>query len=308
MNMLAAIAYAPADGRLKLARASLANVPKANGVAVYEMKSLAEFERQYTKLAAELGRPAKSPSPGEVEFLASVEKRRRDYKGAIALADVLFLTAFVSILSPRRVLEIGTLTGFSAGVIAAALARRGRNGGAFVVDTIDIRADCGVDTKRPTGFEIAEFFPEVASSIRVHAPHDSTLVAELLGRNELELAFVDADHRHPFALLDLLRLAPYLQPGGWILLHDIQLGTLTSEALAAGRQTPFEPVYGAEWLFDKWPFRKISGGNIGAAQVPMNTAMLVPFAFRMLSIELELPPRQQGAARRAVYRAIAALC
>ena len=272
------------------------------------MKSLADFERAYSRLAAELAAGGTSPSPGETEFLASVEKRRRDYKGAIAFADVLFLTAFVGVLSPSRVLEIGTLTGFSAGIIATALARRHIAGMGFRVDTIDIRSDCGVETSRATGFEITEFFPEVANAIRLHAPRDSAFVAQIAARNELELAFIDADHRHPFVLLDLLRLAPYLRPGGWILLHDIRLGTLTREALAAGRPTPFEPVYGVEWLFNQWPFRKISGGNIGAVQLPLDRASLVPFTFRMLAIEFETPPKQSRALRRELFRALTQLC
>jgi len=28
-------------------------------------------------------------------------------------------------------------------------------------------------------------------------------------------------------------------------------------------------VFGAEWLFDEWPWTKIDGGNIGAIQLPM---------------------------------------
>jgi Methyltransferase domain len=309
VNLIAASAIVPARSRAKLVRYAVRRLrPSQGNYLRCEINSLGEFESAYARLAPAISQAGQSPRRGDVEFLAGVEKKRRYYSGVIAPADVLFLTAFTSILAPPRVVEIGTLTGFSAGIIAAALARRhGRDAGVRV-DTIDIHAECPVDPHRPTGFEIAEFFPDVAAIIRVHTPRDSTFIGQLAKREELELAFVDADHRHPLPLIDLLRLAPYLRPAGWILLHDIQLGRLTHEALAAGRQTPFEPVYGAEWLFNEWPWRKISGGNIGAIQLPNPKSALVPFALRMLRIPFEIPQKQMRATRRAVYEALAPLC
>ena len=43
--------------------------------------------------------------------------RPRADPGAIGLEDSFFLTAFASILAPRRVVELGTLTGFSAALL-----------------------------------------------------------------------------------------------------------------------------------------------------------------------------------------------
>ncbi|HEV3148042.1 MAG TPA: class I SAM-dependent methyltransferase [Chthoniobacterales bacterium] len=95
-------------------------------------------------------------------------------------------------------------------------------------------AQCAANRTRPTGFEIAELFPELVSMIHLHTPADSSVVSQLAGRDELELAFIDADHRHPLPLLDLLRLAPCVRGNGWILLHDIQLGTIGRKAAGAG--------------------------------------------------------------------------
>jgi predicted O-methyltransferase YrrM len=150
-------------------------------------------------------------------------RRRTSYPGNIGPSDYLFLTAFVSILAPQRVIEIGTLTGFSAGIIAAALARR-HGSGASWVDTIDINVECIIDRTRLSGFEIAETFPELAPLVRLHVP-TMRLSFPNLKRDELEVAFMDADHRHP-AALDLLWVAPCVRRS-WIVLHDIQLGTIT---------------------------------------------------------------------------------
>jgi cephalosporin hydroxylase len=292
----------------RCARSSLAAPLPALPAEHCEIPALTDFETRYTRLAGMLGHAGKTPAPGELQFLGSIARRRTGYEGKIAPADHLFLTAFISILAPRRVVEIGTLTGFSAGIIAAALARqRGRDGASWV-DTIDIHAQCAVDKTRPTGFEIAQLFPDISSMVRLHSPHDASFVSQIATRDELEVTFIDADHRHPFILLDLLRLAPYMRPASWVLLHDIQLGTITRRALDAGQKTAFEPVYGAEWLFNRWPFRKISGGNIGAIQLPEQKRALVAFAIRMMSIQFETPQKQARTTRRALYRSLAALC
>ena len=143
--------------------------------------------------------------------------------------------------------------------------------------------------------------------IRLHVPRDASFVVQLSRRHELEIAFIDADHRHPQPLLDLFRLAPFVRGGGWIVLHDIQLGTITRERIEAGQSTGWEPIYGAEWLFDRWPFRKISGGNIGAVQLPEQKSALIPFALRMMSIRFETAEKQARSTRRTLYESLGQL-
>ncbi|MFZ3373984.1 MAG: class I SAM-dependent methyltransferase [Chthoniobacterales bacterium] len=274
---------------------------------ICEFNSLADFESAYVRLAGMLGRAGTTPSPDELEFLRSIAERRPITRRSIGQGDYLFLTAFVGILAPQRVVEIGTLTGFSAGVIAAALRRRHGTDGASWVDTIDIRAECAIDKMRPSGFEIPELFPELVSMIRLHTPADSSVVSQLAGRDELELAFIDADHRHPLPLLDLLRLAPCVRGDGWILLHDIQWGTIGRKAAEAGQKLHWGSSYGAEWLFDRWPFQKISGGNIGAVQLPEQKSALIPFTLRMMSIRFETAEKQARSTRRALYESLGQL-
>ena len=55
------------------------------------------------------------------------------------MGDLLFLHAFVNVLAPDRVVEIGTLSGFSAAVIADAVAQHQRpESESVIVDTIDL--------------------------------------------------------------------------------------------------------------------------------------------------------------------------
>jgi len=302
-----AVRRAPRGKRKSILRCALPSILLSIASSVSEpceFGSLADFEKRYTQLAAMLGCEGKTPPPGETEFLASIERRRVYYPGQIGPPDHLFLTAWISILAPRRVLEIGTLTGFSAGVIASALARRYGQDGSTWVDTIDTRRECAIDATRPTGFEIPELFPGVAEMIRLHTLCDATFVAQLATRDELEVAFIDADHRHPMPLLDLLRLTPYMRPASWVLLHDTKLGTMVEQAIARGRKTAVEPVHGAEWLFDRWPYRKISGGNIGAVQLPRDKSALVRFALQMMSIRFETTSKLAPSIRCRLYESI----
>jgi predicted O-methyltransferase YrrM len=307
---LDAVCRASRGGRRKLFRRLFpylfAPAP-ASSTEGCEINSLAEFESGYARLAVMLGHAGKTPPPGEIEFLRAIGNRPVQYLGTIAASDYFFLTAFVSILAPLRVVEIGTLTGFSAAIIAAALRRQSGEDVPRRVDTIDLLPKCFIDETRPTGFEIAESFPELASMIRLHIPHESSVIRELAEPDELEIVFIDANHQHPLPLLDLLRTAPYVRRGGWIVLHDIQLGTMGRRANDADPTLRWGAAEGAELLFESWPFRKISGGNIGAVQLPKEKSALIPFALRLMSVPYEIKGGSARAAHRALHRSFDAL-
>jgi hypothetical protein len=252
---------------------------KPAGAARYfdvgEFKSFEQFEIKYRQLAEELGCPGKIPAPGELDFLhAMVDLDDVRYPGGIGSRDYFFLTALVSILAPRRVIEIGTLTGFSTAIIAAAIHRQhgaglppGRR--EITVETIDAHTHCSIDETKPIGFEIPALVQDLAATVRV---------------------------------LDVLRLAPYVQGGGWILLHDIQLGTYGRNEREAGQSLEGGTPYGAEWLFDAWPFRKIRSFHIGAIELPARKIALVPFALDLMGQPFEVTGKAAERIRRALYR------
>ena len=294
----------------KLRSALASSSPSATGecVDIGEFRSFEEFETKYATLATVLGRAGKTPPPGEIDFLhAMVDLDDVRYPGGIGSRDYFFLTALVSILAPRRVIEIGTLTGFSAAIIAAAIHRQHGNRGGILVETIDARTHCSIDETRPIGFEIPDLIPDLASTVRVHTRRESDFARDLGARDEFGLAFIDADHRHPWPLLDLLRLAPYVQSRGWILLHDIQLGTHGEELKEAGKSLEAGTPYGAEWLFDRWPFRKIRSFHIGAVELPSRKADLISFALSLMDEPLEVTGNAAKRARRALYQSLAEL-
>jgi predicted O-methyltransferase YrrM len=305
---------APAGRRsevLRKVRRSLRESAVASSARYFdvgEFRNWEQFEIKYRQLAEELGYPGKIPAPGEVEFLhAMVDLEDVRYPGGIGSRDYFFLTCLVSILAPRRVIEIGTLTGFSTAIIAAAIYRQHGKLNTITVDTIDSHTHCSIDKSRPIGFEIPELIPDLVSTVRVHTGRESDLVREIAKPGEFGLAFIDADHRHPWPLLDVLRLARYLQPRSWILLHDIQLGTYGQAERAAGRQPEAGTPYGAEWLFERWPFRKIRSFHIGAIELPPDTSALIPFALDLMDQPFEVTGKTARRLRATLYRSFAEL-
>jgi len=229
------------------------------------------------------------------------------YPGGVGARDFFFLTALIGILAPRRVIEIGTLTGFSTAIIAAAIHRQHGKSSKITVDTIDSHTHCIIDTTRPIGFEIPELIPDLVSSVRIHTGRQSDFVREIAAPGGFGLAFIDADHRHPWPLLDMLRLAPYIENGGWIILHDIQLGTYGQAERDAGKQLEGETPFGAEWLFERWPFRKIRSFHIGAIELPLRHDALIPFALELMGEPYELTGKAAKRTRRALYQSVVEL-
>jgi predicted O-methyltransferase YrrM len=275
---------------------------------VGEFRNWEQFEIKYRQLAEELGCPGKVPAPGEVDFLhkmVALDDVR--YPGGIGSRDYFFLTCLVSILAPHRVIEIGTLTGFSAAIIAAAIYHQHGDRPDVTVETIDSQTHCIIDTTRPIGFEMPDLIPDLVSSVRIHTGRESDFAREIAAPGEFGLAFIDADHRHPWPLLDVLRLAPYIQSGGWILLHDIQLGTYGETERDAGRELEGGTPFGAEWLFERWPFRKIRSFHIGAIELPPRKDALIPFALDLMEKTFELTGKAAKRARRALYRSVVEL-
>ena len=295
---------APRSALPRLVLASFASLPPALEPVVCEIATPDRYEDGLTELAGYLSRPA-PVIPGERRGLEHLLAYQRNCSGAIGMGDLLFLHAFVTVLAPARVVEIGTLSGFSAAVIADAVAQhQSPESESVVVDTIDLNPRCLTDQTKPVGFMIPQLVPRLSSRIRVHAGQDARYVEQIAGAGELQLVFIDADHQHPRPTLDLIRVSRFVRPGGWVIVHDIDLGPLAERMRAAGVSSEHGAPSGAQWLFEAWPFGKISAGNIGALRLPSNLRDLVPFALAMLRIPSELEPIPTRRTLEAFFAAV----
>ena len=268
-----------------------------------QIESYEEYETGHRHLASALGRTDRSPGEGELECVRKLVDRRANPAGSLSVADSLFLAAFVSIICPRRMVEIGTGSGFSSALLACAIHFQRPYSDAPCVDTLDAHAEYFADRTRPVGFEIPNLISEFPASIRIHAPRESDFVRNLAERDELELAFIDGNHQHPCPLLDLLRIAPYIRSGGWILLHDIRLGSLVEAYRKEGVSLSYGALFGAEWLFNGWPWSKIDGGNIGAVQLPAEKKALLRSTRKLMNLPFEVCEQSYRRLRNEVNEA-----
>jgi caffeoyl-CoA O-methyltransferase len=116
-----------------------------------------------------------------------------------------FLETISRMISPKKVLEIGTFTGYSAICLAKGLAQNGE------LHTVEIRED---DARTASGFiEKAG----LAQQIKVHVGNAMDIIP-ILGEN-WDLVFIDADKVNYIAYYELT--LPLLKKGGWILADNV---------------------------------------------------------------------------------------
>lgn len=133
------------------------------------------------------------------------------------------LKTLTAMISPKRVLELGTFSGYSALCIAEGLAEGG------TVDTVEVDD------------ELEDFIREALAS----SPHGAKVrlhigqALDAMGRfadGEFDMIFIDADKKeYPAYYGEALRL---LKPGGWILADNtLWSGHVVEEEYRRDRQT-----------------------------------------------------------------------
>jgi cephalosporin hydroxylase len=126
----------------------------------------------------------------------------------MCVPDRVMLYALVRGLRPERVLEIGVRWGGGARIISAALEDSGGAGRAVGIDPEPEVLRAGP----------RELFGRY-DVLRGYSPGAIPEAVAKLG-GPVDLAIIDAMHTHDHALADFCGVAPYLAPGGHVLLHD----------------------------------------------------------------------------------------
>lgn len=234
----------------------------------------ARVARWREQLGAEVGvhrevraRFGKNADPRFIDRVLACYRPPEWAVGSIGVLDAVVLRDAVCCVGPSRVVEIGTAAGVSTLVLAGAMRELGRSG--VCVHTYDLHPWCFFDRSRGVGSAIDGADPLLAGLIDRRVRRTAVDAGrELSG---VGLAFIDGDHRHPMPCADVLALLPALSEGAWVVLHDVDLPA------AADRYERLHGVrvdwkqYGAQWLFESWPFEKFvpSGhANIGLLRIP----------------------------------------
>ena len=215
-------------------------------------------------------------------------------QGGISTEDAAFLGELVAKLEPAHVLELGVAAGTSSAALLYALDQLPP---ARTLTSVDVRPTCYFDQSRAVGAAVAEMYPRHETCWRLLTSSDARRLGTTLPPGSVDLAFIDANHHHPYPLLDLLHLTPALRPGAWVALHDIALARLY----------PQFPSHGAEWLFEAWPAEtwvSLDSENIGAVRLPADLGGLVPMAQALLAKRWEQAPSREALDLPGVFAAL----
>jgi hypothetical protein len=197
----------------------------------------------------------------------------------ISRSDALFLGRGMLREKVEEIVEIGSCSGFSAGLLCQALAQMsqaGLIGPKYRVISYDLYRY--FKTGRLWYFKTGRLWPwrrigaaareqltpELMAHIEFRNPFFSLDLRKFHAPGSISCLFVDANHRHPWPALDILACLDLLAPDALVFMHDINLPAVRGI-----------PDAGAQILFDSLPVSKErdipadgSLGNIGSFRIP----------------------------------------
>lgn len=136
---------------------------------------------------------------------------------SITKNEALFIQEVIAQYRPKSLIEIGMASGISAGLIACMMEE---NGGESLV-SIDHQDRFFGDPSKEMGFLVDEIY----SGTKVKVERISFRIGPDIPSfdRKFDMAFVDANHQHPWPTIDTLCLYPFLKGPRIVLHHDLNL-------------------------------------------------------------------------------------
>jgi len=166
------------------------------------------------------------------------EQLWRQGYGSITAPEAEFIAEEIARHKPRSFVEIGTATGLSTVMIATALQRNGLSG----LTTLDHSKYFFGDNSKLTGFVIDDHFGEGGGGIGRLTGLVSADLREHVDP-EIGMAFIDANHGHPWPTIDTLMIWPLMAEGALLFHHDLRLYQKSNDGRSVG----------PKFLYDQMP-------------------------------------------------------
>ncbi len=197
--------------------------------------------------------------------------------GSVTADEAMFMQSLIRRYRPAHFLEVGMASGLSGGLIASFIDRAG--GSRFT--TIDHDNTFFGDTTKENGFLIASIYARGDVEV-VKRPFTTALDLDAIGET-YDMAFIDANHQHPWPLIDTLCVYPHLTGAKIVIHHDLRL--FRKQDIVFG--------IGPKYLFDQFPDTArlrsdANEGNIFALKLDMRREALEEIAADAFSLPWSL--------------------
>jgi hypothetical protein len=235
-------------------------------------------------------------SEEEIEYFFQINNRiPSDSDWGVSTEEGFFLFSMAAVLRPNLIVEVGTCSGNSTSFLLGGIRKEylGRQSQPpIAVQAFDLAEYCEpVPTKR-IGFAVSHMAPEMQTALQLNTSRTAVDIKDFCPKSFVELAFIDANHDHPYPLLDLIHLLSCMKKNAWIMLHDLNLPKYLRE-----QEQEHERIgdHGPAWLYRLWPGKKFSIGtknnNVGAIQLPSDKSMLISLSEKLLRMPFERNPK-----------------
>ena len=216
--------------------------------------------------------------PAAVERIHALWKTLPQWAtGVISYEDAGFLDGLIRDLRPDQVYEVGVASGASSALILSSMSAYADPSRVWL-HSYDIATQCYFDAAHAVGDATREMVPALLKQWKLNVRSTALDVPHEKPAQTKSLYFIDANHSHPWPALDLIALLPGLQAGDAVVLHDVNLPTITEGKF---------PDYGAQWLFDDWLGERsrpeVAMPNIGALIIPENKNVILTSLVKTLS-------------------------
>lgn len=234
------------------------------------------FEQDDVPAMEEVGRRINAPLS---------DRKAKWIQGEISTYDAQFLAGLVHAIKPKFSVEIGVASGWSSSVLLNTLAgvysEAGDNAEVTWLTGVDLSPDLYTDKTIATGAAVNEVVPDLSRYYSLKTGIFSYQAMPEVG--DVDFAFIDAHHCHPWAALDLIAVLPYLRADAWVAFHDLNLCSF--ERHNHRNRAPY-------YMFYLWPGRRIHSTQIptmiGAIQIEGSPAQYLDTVFEILCTPWEI--------------------